>query len=58
MTWKVHRIVQHAGDFDAVILHAKQDGMTASQADTAVGMKLRAQAPAAWAGTDLLEGGP
>ena len=30
MTWKVHRIVQHPGDFDAFILHSKQDGMTAS----------------------------
>ena len=46
MTRKVHRVVQHAVDFDTFILHSKQDGMAA------VGMKLRAQAPAAW-GNDV-----
>jgi hypothetical protein len=36
MTRKVHRLVQHAANFDAIIPHSKQDGMPTCQADAAV----------------------
>ena len=58
MARKVHRVMKHAGDFDVIVPHSKQDGMSACQADATVGMKLRAQAPAGRVFGDLLEGGP
>jgi hypothetical protein len=56
MARKVHRVMKHAGDFDVIVPHSKQDGMSACQADATVRMKLRAQAPAGWVFGDLLKG--
>jgi|GEM_PF-3517213 len=52
MAWKIHRVMEHASHFDAVSLHAKQDGMSASEADAAVRVKLCPQAPAGRFGGD------
>ncbi len=46
MVRKIHRVMEHASHFDAVSLHAKQDGMSPSEADAAVRGRLRAKAPA------------
>ena len=52
MAWKIHRVMEHASHFDADSLHAKQDGLSASEADAAVRVKFRAQAPAGRFGGD------
>lgn len=52
MAWKIHRVMEHASHFDAVSLHAKQDGLSASEADAAVRVKLWPQAPAGRFGGD------
>ncbi len=46
MAWKIHRVMEHASHIDAVSLHAKQDGLSASEADAAVRVNLWPQAPA------------
>ncbi len=52
MAWKIHRVMEHASHIDAVSLHAKQEGLSASEADAAVRVKFRAQPPAARFGGD------